>query len=261
MGLRSGHLPLVVLSILIVGGSSSSDRRLFRSGKVCLSLTCKSRRVWGAAARALADISGQAAHDGVTNEAWGLLRGNHFITVSCDDMFLDPSKSWAIYERSRPFGTLYMFSAWCIVQQQLALMVRGQESELISNVNPTPAWFAWSRNWLWLSIQGRVFTCGRAFLYHWQIMVQLLPLWGPVQLETSPSEDFSGAARTRGVLIFFSHTTTNPTQITLKMHHISVEMCGEKPARCLHPFQRLLPKPQHPEGLYPRAVKAGVVRA
>lgn len=68
MGLSGGHLPLVFWSILRAGRNSSSDHQLFHSGKVCLSLACKSRRVWGAAARALADISGQAAHDGVTNE-------------------------------------------------------------------------------------------------------------------------------------------------------------------------------------------------
>ena len=76
MGLRSGHLPLVFWSIPIAGGNINSDHQLFHSGKVCLSPACKSRRVWGAAARALADISGWAAHDGVTNEVCGLLQGN-----------------------------------------------------------------------------------------------------------------------------------------------------------------------------------------
>lgn len=73
--------------------------------------------------------------------------------------------------------------------------------------------------------------------------------------EMSPFEDFSGAANTQGAMIFFSHTTTNPTQVTLKMHHVSAEMCGEKPAGCLHLFQRFLSKRKHTEGLYPGAVE------
>lgn len=56
-------------------------------------------------------------------------------------------------------------------------------------------------------------------------------------------------------MTFFPHTTTNPTRVTLKMHHISAEMCGEKPAGWFHLFQRFLSKQQHTERLYPEAVK------
>lgn len=68
MGLHGGHLPLVFWSILTAEGNGSSNTGCFIEERSVEAWLCKSRRVWGAAAWALTDISEQAAHDGVTNE-------------------------------------------------------------------------------------------------------------------------------------------------------------------------------------------------
>lgn len=68
MGLHGGHLPLVFSSILIAEGNGSSNTGCFIEERSVEAWFCKSRRVWGVAARALADISEQAAPDGVNNE-------------------------------------------------------------------------------------------------------------------------------------------------------------------------------------------------
>lgn len=57
MVLHDGHLPLVFWSTLTAEGNGSSNTGCFIEEKSVEAWFCRSRRVWGAAAWALADIS------------------------------------------------------------------------------------------------------------------------------------------------------------------------------------------------------------